>query len=268
MRKRAFQMQLPMYPPAILAMVVSVTMLCPDSVGSERVIVQAKDGRVLTGEVDRRTDERLLWVRVTSPSLALSTSVPWNQVAWAQRGERQYESREFRSIAAQLATALPKEFFKTPEQYTHPDPVDNDGSRNGRLYVVPPTRPQAPVTTLTLRASVANWDGDAENDGIEITIAPLSTTGTVSPLDGQMVVKLAGRRYRSTRRLPPTVPLEKWSVRVRPEDFATWGATYRLPFRAFLPEKDRTIAVEGQLDVQLSGGRAGTLKARVPVHLR
>jgi hypothetical protein len=235
---------------------------------SELVMVQVQDGRVLVGEVDQRTNDQELWIRATSPDLALSVGLPWNQVAWIQHANRQFKPDRFRRLARELAAPLPKGFFREPQIYTHPEVRSEDSVRNGRVYMVRPPAAEPTAETLIVQAHVANWDGDAETDGLELTIVPQSSTRNVAPLDGVLVVELQGRKYRSAPRRSPIVDLEKWSLRVRSQDFGPLGATYRLPFQTFFPSRDPSIARDGTLRVQLTGGRTGPLKARILVPMR
>jgi hypothetical protein len=254
--------------PVLVILINALWAPAVDSTESELVMVQAEDGRVLIGEVDQRTDDRMLWLRTTSPNLVLSTALPWNEIAWVQHANRRFKPSRFRGMAAEFASPVPADFFQEPQVYTRPEPTHEDGSYNGRVYVVPPSAVKTPAQTVVAQAHVANWDGDAETDGLVIKIAPRASSGDMAPLDGVLVVELLGRKYRSAPRRSPIVELEEWSLRVRNQDFGALGATYRLPFQTFFPDRDHSIAREGRLRVRLTGGRTGPLEASVLVPLR
>lgn len=44
------------------------------------VVVWLEDGRMLTGEVDPRTDGEHLWLRSTSPTFEIATSAAWERI--------------------------------------------------------------------------------------------------------------------------------------------------------------------------------------------
>jgi hypothetical protein len=235
-----------------------------DAHGQEQVTVWARDGRTMSGEVDNRTDDQALWLRFASPSVVLVSALPWDNVARVQWGERHYDAVGFRELAPKLASELPKDFFERAQaERLHPP-----RNVNGRLYRVPPMRRTPQAVSLVVHARAANWDADAENDGLELVIAPKSSTGDITPLGGQLAIALVGTRYRKAPRESAGRRLGGWSQRVRVEHFGPHGAVYRLPFQSFHPGQDLSVAPSGLLQVRLTASRHPDLHATSPVRLR
>ena len=131
------------------------------------------------------------------------------------------------------------------------------------------------VRSLNVRATVANWDRDAEVDGLLLHVQPLDGFGTVVPVDGVVDVQLAtetkqAKGGRSDFRNDNTFSVpERWSVPIRAIDFDASGATVKLPFRRFHPERDFDIASSALAMAKLKLPTAGVFEASDPfVQLR
>jgi len=70
--------------------------------GTEVVKVRLQNGRVLTGEVDPRTNADALWLRFRYSSLSLSSSFAWSRIESVQVAQRRMSPDEFRQIADDL----------------------------------------------------------------------------------------------------------------------------------------------------------------------
>ena len=138
---------------------------------------------------------------------------------------------------------------------------ENAAPVRGRVYVIPLPPGETRPVTLQLEARTSNWDADAEHDGIELRVLPLSESGEVVPLEGLLNVTLSAQKSRVERaRESPWAALGTWPQRVRPQDFGTRGAVYRFPFQRVDPTQGRKFAV-GQIEATLSTFRAGRLHA-------
>jgi hypothetical protein len=97
------------------------------------------------------------------------------------------------------------------------------------------------VVQLQLDASVANWDGDVEVDGLAVEVMPRAADGTVVPVAGTLEVELWGLQRREFWQAPrsggDTLELiERWTRAVRPEEVGPSGVRALLPFGAVHPE--------------------------------
>ena len=140
--------------------------------------------------------------------------------------------------------------------------------------LVPPDHRRA-VRSLNIRATVANWDRDAEVDGLLLHVQPLDGFGTLVPVDGVIDVQLATETKfasggRSNVRDDNTFSVpERWSVPIRAIDFDATGTTVKLPFRRFHPERQFDIASSALAMAKLKLPTAGVFEASDPfVQLR
>ena len=147
-------------------------------------------------------------------------------------------------------------------------------SRDALPTLVPLDHRRA-VRSLQVRATVANWDRDAEIDGLLLHVQPLDGFGTVVPVDGVVDVQLATETKlatggRSNVRDDNTFSIpERWSVPIRAIDFDATGTTVKLPFRRFHPERDFDIASSALAMAKLKLPTAGVFEASDPfVQLR
>lgn len=220
------------------------------------VTVDLRDHRTLVGFVDARTDDATLWLRLERDRIVMSTGFTWDVVASVRAGDRSYTAAEFREVVEQFTSA---------------------GARRVP-YRAPPAAPAIglPVDTrrvqfLDVEAHVANWDRDADIDGIELRILPRSADGIVVPVQGAIAVELHGRLLAVTRATPspPFPQLERWSQAVRPADFAgSEGAVYRLPFRSLRGDATLDLQSFGGLQVRMHAAGHGEFQADIPVRLR
>jgi hypothetical protein len=239
------------------------------SMAADPVTIELKDGRVLTGEVDARTDNVALWLRFASPSIVLCHSVAWDQIVGVRAGEQQPSPAEFRHLARRQATDLPQDFFPRRPALPPPPTEEPVAPVNGRLYLLPQVAREPRVTTLHIEAAAANWDADAETDGIELRLLPLSAKGEVIPVDGHLSVAVKARLHRTRRNNEsPIQRLESWSQRVKSSDFDTWGAVYRLPAPALDDKQAPTFYTFGLAEAQLYAFPHGQFRADAPVRLR
>ncbi len=131
------------------------------------------------------------------------------------------------------------------------------------------------VRSLHVRATVANWDRDAEVDGLLLHVQPLDGFGVVVPVDGNIDVQLAtetkfAKGGRSITRDDNSFNVtERWSVPIHAIDFDAMGTTVKLPFRRFHPERQFNIASDALAVARLRLPSAGTFDASDPfVQLR
>ncbi len=244
--------------------------------GAEVVVVSLTNGRILTGEIDSRTDETELWLHSTEPSIVLLSSVPWSEVASARIQKKTLSQGEFRDAAIQLKQPIPADVFRQ-------SPASIKTSQ-------PPVMPR--VRTMEIVPTLANWDRDAEPDGVEVRINPLTSEGQVAAINGIVTVRLVGRRLGTSERLESRgsmgfwtdgastreyMPrrgnaryqeLGRWSERLQATDATNSGYVLRLPFRNVHPEHDLDVALDGQIDAHLSVTGQGVYDATSPIQLR
>jgi hypothetical protein len=226
----------------------------------EPVRIQIGDGRILTGQVDARTDETFLWLRCTAPSIVIRSATPWKTIVRAHYADREYSPAQLRALAGKLASQLPDDFLST--QLADPAPA------RPPQHPAPPAAPARKVRSLRVQAEVVNWDRDVEVDGLQVRVQPLAEDGTITPVRGMLSVRLIGQRNSGREHRDVFSELERWNERADPADFDAWGAVYRLPFRTVHPEFDLQFGASGMVHAQLGVPGHGDYEASVQVTLR
>lgn len=261
--------------PTYLQSVVAAVSLCAftQPCAADRfVIVELNDGRYVSGDIDSNTTKNSLILRSTTPSIVMRSSFAWDRVVKARHGDRVYTPIGFQKFAERLRDREQKK-PKTPR---NSQPLGSVSSLNGPAFTTlkstRPSRPELPtpgrrspdVAFLRVEASVANWDADAEADGIMIHVFPYSIDGHVLQVHGTLEVKLIGKSLNQAtqdwkRDLFPKIG--EWSHQVRQQDFHRWGAVYRLPFQKIHPEHELEIESTALLNARLSIPGTGTFSA-------
>jgi hypothetical protein len=125
------------------------------------------------------------------------------------------------------------------------------------------------VQSLTVEANLANWDRDADADGIELRIVPRMADGHSAAIDGALRVDLIARNYSPAHREPAVATLGQWSQPVRAAGFReASGAVFRLPFQSLPPDFDPTLQSIGLLRVHVNVSGQGDFFADTTVRIR
>ncbi|HUG89661.1 MAG TPA: hypothetical protein VML55_02430 [Planctomycetaceae bacterium] len=240
-----------------------------DAAGDMPLTIILKDGRLASGQLDPRTDSRRLWIRTGETAITLASGFAWEAVRGVRHGERRLTSAELESMIGALHANPP---VRRDEQPT--------AVSGRRMSVEPPistgsgVRPlPARVVSLYTEACLANWDADAEADGVRVRIVPLDADGRIVTLDAQLDIVLHGVPKRSwsgpdDRRRNDLPELGRWTRRVRAADFGPDGAVYDLEFQGEPPERDGSLASWGSLSARLGVAGRGAFDASAEVLLR
>jgi hypothetical protein len=232
---------------------------------AETVVVHTLSGRVLTGEIDAQSTADELLLRMTAPGIVAMTGVRWTEIVRVEFQEQSYTADAFRPLAERLKSPLPKDFFvKTPAEQLAEAERAAAAARENAI--------DRRVRSLAIDAYLANWDQDAEVDGLELRIYPLNADRNIVPVNGIVTTELIGQRYLPEQLFEPIREpvslIEKWTSRVDASRFNTDGTVVRLPFRNNHPEFDLAIRYFGQVNAKLNIRGQGTYDATVPVTLR
>ncbi|NQU25660.1 MAG: hypothetical protein HQ567_30605 [Candidatus Nealsonbacteria bacterium] len=233
------------------------------------ISVDLISGARLVGQLDARSDRSQLWLRVEKGSAVLLRPIRWEQVAQARVADKVFTPEQLRQSVEQTR-------LRNPARQEPPGPPNRISLR------IPPSAPDpalaaegrwpisrsatlsrpATVRSVAFDATVANWDADAEMDGLLISVYPLDANGRVTAVRGMLQVNLREHVASTiTRRRSPS-RLEYWTRQVRVEDFGADEAVYRLPFQRMHPEYDTTNwGIYGAVHVRLSVPGQGTFEA-------
>jgi hypothetical protein len=229
--------------------------------------VETADGRALRGVVDARTDESTLWLRQEEDGIVLSVPVSWKTILSAAVGDEAMGVEELRRRRGELASEGPR--WLIPEVETpavagsaKPPAVVQAGywgAVGGRVRV---------RNLDVVSACLMNLDRDVAPDGIEVSIVAVGDGAPVA-VRGSLRAELFGESGAAGReRQPEFGVLDRWSERVRAEDFVDGVATYCLPFRRAAPEWQFDLLPDAVITVQLGATGHGNFSATAPVVLR
>ncbi len=161
----------------------------------QAITVQTADGRVLTGEVDEQTDERLLWIRQTKEQIVLTTSVAWSAITSATDSGEILPLDQLPALLLGQANSEPIGFLVQQVAYYAPSDCSGDCFPRRPTRRILPTRPPQ-VRSLSVEAHLVNLDRDVEPDGLQVVIATLDEHGVPVPVKGSLYIRLWGERIR------------------------------------------------------------------------
>jgi hypothetical protein len=246
------------------------------------------DGRIVAGTVNERTSESELWLHFHHPNLQMSAAFRWDQVESAMYFGRTLTPEELYRLAHQLKTAAPPPPPFHPLHGAELGPLYDFRSLHGPRsphgvlprsfrgirdnldhdYHGPRAGQTGRVVSLQAIARLAQWDSDAEIDGVELRVQPITSDGRLIPVNGNISASMHAAtrpRYESER---PTEELERWNESIRAEDFGPDGAIVRLPFRRRWPDRDLNTSNNGRVQVRLGVPGHGTFDATIPLNIR
>lgn len=224
------------------------------------VSVETSDGREIAGEVDARTDDEALWLRMDEEQIVMTVAIPWINIAAACAGEETMDPEELKVAAASLASRGPTTLIEeavVPPTYLVDPFVMAAGARRARVRNVE-----------ILDARLVNLDRDVEPDGLQVTIAAIGEDGLPMAVRGNLTAQLAGEKRPAMVAGAYFDELDRWSERVEPEDFIDGLACYTFKFRRTAPEWQFDLLPDALLTVKLGAYGHGNFAASAPVVLR
>ena len=230
-------------------------------------VVLLKDGRTPRGLMSSNTGITHLVLRRDEPGISLESRFRWDLVEGVRPLSTSDQSGP--SLPPAPAESIVPPRLSAPEitpvsskageplvpsarlVQLDPLPVSGQGS------VIPDLNFAPEVRSLNIQATTANWDRDAEMDGLMVRVSPLDTWGQVVPMEGRLDLELIGESVDSLGGQPSDHfdsfgTLEKWTVPVLLSRFDPAGVVIRVPFRRFHPERQLDLAQLGFLFARLS----------------
>lgn len=227
------------------------------------VEVTKANGAILTGQVDSRSDHRQLWLRNDEERVSLAVSISWDEISRAQVDGNEISRQGLAEQLLPLATTRPVSDVLLDSIELQPA-RHTDSIRRGV---------GERVSSLQIAACLANWDADAQPDGVELYVVATNRRGFSVPVRGNLQVQLLGLKQTSRHRHRPG-ELRRWSESVQPSHFGpsvsdgSLGARYRLPFRSLEPTSDWRLGPEAVVHARLGVYGAGSFEATTPIVLR
>ncbi len=243
-------------PLRLVAMFCGCSVLTAAGLANEPITVWLSDGRQVTGLADAQSDEQKLWLRREADRFELASGFPWDQLVTGQVGEKTMD------LAALRDWVL---VHKRPGRTVLEIGIRDDAERVSRIPSPATTEPER-VQSLSIVATLAQWDGDAQTDGLRIFVAPLDARGQLVPIDGQIfftlvveIEKINGGQRGSL--LPEFRQLDRGSFLVKLEHFADGPAAYNLPFSRQHPELDVNLGCQALVHARLGIPGHGVFEA-------
>lgn len=214
---------------------------------AEVVSIRFTDGKKMSAELHRRTNEERLWLRFGSGNAIVLRGFAWESIANARLGDQVVTAAELRELAA-IETESPNpntsETVKSAAEPTY--------AERARAMLGFSRR----ITAVDFDVNIANWDRDVEFDGIALRLFPLDADRQLTGVRGTLYVELvAGRRtdFNEAPNARGLVPsrLGQWSVGVDESDVTENGVVVKLPFQTNQPEFDTNWATHGLVHVRL-----------------
>jgi hypothetical protein len=224
---------------------------------AEPIEVHAADGRVLHGVIDARSDDEQLWIRQEAGPVVLTTSLPWDDVAWAAVDGSRVEPAALRDHSAAAATES-QQAFTLPAASAAP--IQSTAASRVR------TRRVRNIDVLD--ACLVNFDRDVEPDGLAITIAAIGDDGLPVAVRGSLEARLFGERRPNDARVVAFPELDRWTQPVKTDDFVDGAVTFNLPFRRTAPEWQFDLLPDAVVEVRLGVFGDGNFAASAPVVIR
>jgi hypothetical protein len=237
---------------------------------AEVVGVETVDGRTLRGVIDARTDRQTLWLRLEENGIVLSVPVSWDNISSAVVDDTAIGVEELRARRGELQSEGPRWLIPEVEvlvDATIAAPQSASVVQAGYWGAV--GRGVRVRNLDVVSACLVNLDRDVAPDGIEVSIVAVGDDGAPVAVRGSLRAELFGESGAlSHERQPEFGVLDRWSERVRAEDFVDGVATYCLPFRRAAPEWQFDLLPDAVLTVQLGATGHGNFSATAPVALR
>jgi hypothetical protein len=224
----------------LLGAVAVAAPLCGAAQPPAPVTIEIAGGGTFTGLVDSRTDDQRLWLRFEKGSATAWRPFRWQQIVAANFQGRGVAAGDLRELARQIQSSRQK----VVQPQRQPPAAE------------PAPRPAAPAA-LAIDASLANWDGDVETDGLAIDLTLLDADGFATAAAGTLEVELFAPRIRKYHEAPQSRGysvdlIERWSLPLAKEKFRGGSLRIRLPFGAIHPEFDRSVDAVGLVHVRLA----------------
>lgn len=242
----------------------------PDS-SAPIVTLLLRDGRRISGELTPRTDSRTVWLQTASGSIVIASGFDWHRVRGVNHQERWLTSAECARLVTQVRTAARNQGADSPHQLAAVPAAEYS-------LLAHETRPRpvatSRVASLHIEATLANFDSDAEPDGLQVLVTPLDACGVPVPVDGQLEFSLAaetqlrrGGRH-DIRSLPLRQQLGEWTRRLEHACQVNGAALVMLEFPGPVNLHEADISPWGVLSARLGVPGQGAFDATADVWLR
>ena len=236
----------------------------PSSTAAETVVVRLQNGRQLSATIHENSDDQRLWLQYGTRAVTVIRPVAWQDIAEASHQDRQIDITQLKALAIRPAS---------PEAAISPEPRivrisaadQHDAGESMARRAQQALGFTSQVRSVTFDASLANWDGDVETDGLLVRLYPIDSLGEFTTASGTLNVEFLARRQRAFNDVPSRGGasldrIGRWSVQIDEADFRHGAATVKLPFQAIHPEFDTDWFADGLVHVRFTVAGVGTFE--------
>lgn len=254
--------------PAVLFPAVLI-ILTPSAVFADRpaqaqahVTAILTDGRHISGYVDAQTDAHSLWIDSRQPGLVLKSSHNWSTIAQITLNKAIYTGGQMPTEAIKVRSTWHTELEINPRRTRQP----------ARLPPGISTR-RSQIRVVDVDAVSANWDRNADDDGLRISITPRDANLNIVAANAVVEVELVGERFSPTQSgRRQFVRLGKWTKTVTASQFTASGVHIEVPYQHRMPDSRSNhsdILSDGTVHVRFKVSGVGAFDGTDPwVRLR
>lgn len=244
------------------------------------------DGRQFHGQWSAASDADQLSLATFRPGMSLVRHFDWQQIQQVNYQGQPLDPAELRQrlLAAQQtagnAESIPAPLAEGPSVVPPPLAVTDspvfDASAYHHDQVRSPWEPLTPcppacpgkrapspprVAALHADAYLANWDRDAEADGLIVYLQPLDIDGQPVTASGHAEFELLANRPGTPDPYAAFPVIGRWTRRLASAQGTPLGARVRLDFQEVLPDVRTDLEAYGSLFVRLVVPGQGTFDA-------
>lgn len=237
----------------------------------EEMQATARSGRVFSGRLDDRTNDRELWLRSDRDGVTIARPIEWSAVTALKRGAAAVAHEELIAEARRLREARPQPQRHVVRQAIEFSPdaavTTPQVAKAGELQT---WRPVAHFVEVSQRPTVrwieidgylANWDADVEADGLLLDLNAYDESGEAVAAGGTLSVELIGETVPPYSRGNAAPMLARWTRQVSAADFARGYARLRFEFQAVHPDFQRVNGRFALIHARLLVPGQGTFEA-------
>lgn len=232
------------------------------------ISLESSDGRTRSGVFDARTDKTHLWLQTRSASIALSSSIAWDDVVRAKVNGVWLNRNELREVLRTAKAAPAVSYFDLVRNGRGPADHDSDNGIGIPQSAPHHRRARAKATHIEFYGSAANWDADAPRDGVRIHLTLRDAQDEPLAISGVLKGELWGTYRPKPSRKEEWKRIATWTRTVDASDFHHGVATLKLGYPGKNPELTTGYGADAILSISYQPRRHGALHFSQSIRLR
>lgn len=236
----------------------------------EPITVTTTGQRRFEGRIHSRSDDGRLVLQYQRDSILFLREFPWSAVSGVERAETTYTGSAFRQALAEhphwrvVTAPSPStpgtsiEIAPAPAgRQSHPSAGGSFVAAGRGRYSPPPS--QLRVGWIEIQAETAQFDADAEPDGLRLRLRVFDRDGRRVSASGVLAVELhslKGPPWHGSRSPAQTA---RWRETVTDDDFDALGSWFRLEFPSTF--EPRSLAAHATVRAKLTVPGTGVFEA-------